>query len=85
MGMITRMVPKESFDNEVDKVLSALAAKSPIGLALGKKAFNAVEGMALTEAVNHLSDQLAKVAATKDAKEGITAFLEKRKPVFTGE
>ncbi|MBI9089617.1 MAG: enoyl-CoA hydratase/isomerase family protein [Desulfobacterium sp.] len=85
MGMITRMVPKESFDNEVDKVLSALAAKSPIGLALGKKAFNAVEGMELGEAVNHLSDQLAKVATTKDATEGITAFLEKRKPVFTGE
>ncbi|MCP4116094.1 MAG: enoyl-CoA hydratase [Desulfobacteraceae bacterium] len=85
MGMITRMAPREGFNNEVNKVLSALAAKSPIGLSLGKKAFNAVENMELDDAVNHLSDQLAKVAATKDAAEGITAFLEKRKPVFKGE
>ncbi len=85
MGMITRMVPQESFDDEVSKVLSALAAKSPIGMGLGKQAFNAIEGMELGEAVNHLSDQLAKVVSTKDATEGITAFLEKRKPVFTGE
>jgi enoyl-CoA hydratase/carnithine racemase len=85
MGMITRVVPQENFDNEVGKVLSALAAKSPIGMRLGKEAFNAVEGMALGDAVNQLADQLAKVAATKDATEGITAFLEKRTPVFTGE
>jgi enoyl-CoA hydratase len=85
MGMVTRVVSEGDFDAEVESVLSALAGKSPIGMRLGKEAFAAAETMPLAEAVQYLSGRLAAVAATKDATEGITAFLEKRKPNFTGK
>ncbi len=85
MGMVTRVVPGEKLDNEVDEILKKLAEKSPIGLKLGKEAFYRMAEMPFEEAVDFLSEKLGEVAATEDAKEGITAFIEKRKPVFTGK
>ena len=85
MGLITRVVPDAEFDVEVQTVLSALAGKSPVGMRLGKAAFAAVEQMPLEEAVLYLGGQLAEVASTEDAREGIMAFLEKRSQQFTGK
>lgn len=85
MGLVTRVVPDAEFDTEVDKVLAALAAKSPIGMKIGKQAFAAAEAMPLEAAVRFLAGKLAEVAATEDAREGITAFLEKRPPRFAGK
>ena len=85
MGMITRVVPPENLDTETEKILDALAAKSPIGLAMGKRAFYAVDDLPLEDALDYLAEKLLKVAGTADALEGITAFLEKRTPVFTGK
>ncbi|WDP89543.1 MAG: enoyl-CoA hydratase/isomerase family protein [Desulfobacter sp.] len=85
MGLVTRVCPANTFDGETEKILESLAAKSPIGLALGKEAFNACEGLDLKPALSRLSQGLQAVAGTRDAAEGITAFIEKRKPVFTGD
>ncbi|MBA3010894.1 MAG: enoyl-CoA hydratase/isomerase family protein [Proteobacteria bacterium] len=85
MGMVTRVVPKETLEGTTQEILMALAAKSPVGIRMGKQAFSAVEGMPLDKAVETLALKLGQVAATKDALEGITAFLEKRAPIFIGE
>jgi enoyl-CoA hydratase/carnithine racemase len=85
MGLITRVVQPDNLDEEVNGVLQSLAQKSPIGIKIGKEAFYAMADMPFEEAVDFLSGKIAEVAATEDAREGITAFIEKRKPVFKGK
>lgn len=85
MGLITRSVPPEELDPAVDGILKSLAAKSPIGMKIGKEAFYTMEKMPFEEAVDYLSGKLSEVASTQDAAEGITAFIERRSPVFAGK
>jgi enoyl-CoA hydratase/carnithine racemase len=85
MGMITRAVPPEKLDEEVEKVVKSLALKSPIGLRIGKQAFYDMADMPFEDAVDFLSEKIREVASTEDAVEGITAFIEKREPIFKGK
>lgn len=85
MGLITRVVPSDELDGEVTQIVKSLAAKSPVGIKIGKQAFYAMADMPFEEAVDFLSGKIAEVAATEDAREGITAFIEKRKPEFKGK
>ena len=85
MGMVTRVVASDELDETVDAVLKKLASKSPVGMKLGKEAFYRMADMPFEEAVDFLSGELKKVIATEDAREGMRAFIEKRKPVFRGK
>lgn len=84
LGLITRAVEPAELDARVDEVLQSLVEKSPIGLAIGKKAYYHMADMPFEDALDYLSDQLVEISKTGDALEGITAFLEKRKPVYKG-
>jgi enoyl-CoA hydratase/carnithine racemase len=84
MGLITRVVPAANLEEEVNKVLVTLASKSPIGMKIGKQAFHEMGNMPLKDALIFLSEKLKQVVSTEDAMEGITAFIEKRQPIFKG-
>lgn len=84
IGLVTEVVPRAELDARVEELARTIAAKSPLGLRMGRDAFFAIEGRPLDEQVAHLLGRLVELAGTDDAKEGIAAFLEKRAPDFQG-
>jgi enoyl-CoA hydratase/carnithine racemase len=85
IGLITRAVPAARLEDEVAALAEKLAAKSPIVMKLGMEAFYATQDLELEPALRHLERQLVAVLGTEDAKEGLSAFLQKRTPVWTGK
>ena len=85
MGFLTEIVAEAQLDEVVAQMAQKLSEKSPMGMKLGKASYTAMQSLPLEEALDFLSLELTKVANTKDAAEGIAAFMEKRKPNFTGE
>ena len=85
LGFVNRVVPDdEDFDAAVMEWAERLASKSPVLMRFGKDAMRRQEGMAYDDALDYLQAQLSLALATEDAREGLTAFLEKREPSWTG-
>ena len=80
LGLVNRVYERAAFDAAADEVVSSLAAKSSHILRLGKEAMQRVEGLRLREALEHLESALAGVMSSEDSREGIRAFVEKRRP-----
>jgi len=83
-GIVNRVVSAEGFDEAVRDWASRLASKSPALMRLGKDAMFRQQDMAFDEALDYLRAQLALAFSTEDIVEGVTAFLEKREPVWKG-
>ena len=83
-GLVNRVVPPEYLNQIVAKYAQTIASKSPLALAMGKRAFYAQAQMGLAEAYDHASRVIVDNMLADDAKEGIAAFLEKRKPDWKG-
>ncbi|MFN2594429.1 MAG: enoyl-CoA hydratase/isomerase family protein [Actinomycetota bacterium] len=81
-GFVNRVVAASDLDKEVDALAHQLAAKSPLILRLGKKSFYESEDMAVRQALDYLSGMLTVCLESEDAIEGVTAFLQKRPPVW---
>lgn len=84
MGLITRAYAAEELDPAVDGTIADIADRGPLAIKVGRKALAEVEDMDLGDALDHLCDQLAVLMQSEDAAEGLTAFLEKRKPEWKG-
>jgi 2-(1,2-epoxy-1,2-dihydrophenyl)acetyl-CoA isomerase len=85
MGMIFKAIEDEGFDEACIVQAETLAQMPTQGLAFTKYALNKSMLNTFDEQL-HEEDRLQqKAAATADYKEGINAFLEKRKPIFTGK
>jgi enoyl-CoA hydratase len=83
-GIVNRAVPPEEFDAAVADWAAKLASKSPAIMRLGKEAMFRQQDMALADALEYLRGQLALALSTEDIVEGVTAFFEKREPVWKG-
>jgi len=85
MGMITRAVEPDQLENEIQETLKRLTSKSPVGTRIGKEAFRVMSDMPFDEAVDYLCEALGRVISTRDAMEGMRAFMDKRSPKFQGK
>jgi 2-(1,2-epoxy-1,2-dihydrophenyl)acetyl-CoA isomerase len=84
MGLIYKAVPDEAFETAVTKLASRLAAMPTRGIGLTKKAFNLGWQNDLSAHLTVERDLQMEASQTQDYAEGVAAFLEKRKPTFTG-
>jgi 2-(1,2-epoxy-1,2-dihydrophenyl)acetyl-CoA isomerase len=85
LGLVGRMVEEADLATEARSIAARLAAGAPKAIALTKRALNAAWDHDLDAALEyeaHLQDMAGR---TKDHAEGLAAFMDKRKPRFTGE
>jgi enoyl-CoA hydratase/carnithine racemase len=83
-GLVNRVVPLEQLDAEIKKLTDSILAKTPVAIKLGKQAFYRQLEMGLEGAYELASETMACNMMAEDAREGIDAFVTKRKPQWKG-
>jgi enoyl-CoA hydratase/carnithine racemase len=89
LGLLTQWTSESvgngaPLDDVVGELVKGLSAKSPAAMRLGLRAFADQDDLTLEQALPLLRQRLSDCLATDDAREGLTAFLEKRAPKWTG-
>lgn len=85
IGLINQVVPAADLDAKLAELLESLVFNSPTALRRGKYALRAIESMSFEQAIAFTESQLTLMAQSEDAREGMAAFNEKRKPTWTGK
>jgi enoyl-CoA hydratase len=85
MGLVDLVVPAKQLKARVMTLAQVIASKSPVALAMIKEATRASVRAPLDDGIRHEQSLASVIFSSKDMQEGLTAFLEKRPPTFTGE
>lgn len=80
IGLLNKVVPKGTLEEETMKMAKSLAAKSPLALWSAKKSFYDMSDLPFGKAMELVNNQFALLCTLDDASEGIRAFTEKRDP-----
>jgi methylglutaconyl-CoA hydratase len=81
LGFVHALSGKGDLDNEIQKIADAFLAAGPIAVSITKELHDWVTAQSITaNTMNETALRIAKVRASKERKEGVGAFLEKRKP-----
>jgi enoyl-CoA hydratase len=83
-GLVARVVAREAWLEEAKALARAIAEKGPIAQRLAKESVNRAYETALETGLDYERKALYLAFASEDAREGLTAFTEKRKPEFRG-
>jgi enoyl-CoA hydratase len=84
-GLVNKIVPVEFYLSEAVKLASTIAEKSPIAVQMAKESVLKAYEMPLQEALFFERKNFYMLFATEDQKEGMQAFIEKRKATFKGQ
>ena len=85
LGLINKVVPAEELEASTMKLAAKLAKKSPLAVQIGKTGIYGMSEIPYHQALDYMDELFASLCSTEDAREGIEAFLEKRKPVWKGK
>jgi enoyl-CoA hydratase len=85
IGLVSRVVPHDELEAETMKIAEKIAGKSPIALRMAKEAVKTASRSTLDEGLRREIDLFALCFSSADKDEGVSAFLEKRKPEFKGK
>jgi enoyl-CoA hydratase/carnithine racemase len=85
MGLVNRVVVHERLLEETMVLADKIASKPPLAVTLTKRAVVQGQTNSLRAHLDYISSQVALLSETEDHREAARAFLEKRKPVFTGK
>lgn len=84
IGLLNRVVPAAELDAAVEALVADIVAASPMAVRRGKYAMRAVASMSFAEMMSFTETALIPMIQTEDAREGLTAFNERRPPQWTG-
>jgi methylglutaconyl-CoA hydratase len=84
-GLLNYVVPSAELDAKVEWLIGRIVDKSPTAIRRGKYAMRAIASMSFDQSIAYTESQIAILAMTEDAKEGLKAFGEKRKPAWPGK
>ncbi|MCF8033327.1 MAG: enoyl-CoA hydratase/isomerase family protein [Desulfarculaceae bacterium] len=82
LGLLNKVVAKDELEAKARQWAEELAQKSPIGVQIAKSAFYKSEDLDYEKKFAYMNEAFARLCTTDDAKEGVAAFFEKRKPVW---
>jgi 2-(1,2-epoxy-1,2-dihydrophenyl)acetyl-CoA isomerase len=85
LGLVNRVVPAAELEPETERLVARLATGPTLAYAATKRLANQAFDNALAAHLDEEAQAFARCAGTRDFAEGVTAFVEKRKPVFKGE
>jgi enoyl-CoA hydratase len=85
IGLVNHVFPADQLEAKTMEIANRIAAKSPIALSLAKEAVQLASRSNLDEGLRREVDLFALCFSTEDKDEGVSAFLEKRKPVWKGK
>ena len=85
LGLVSRVVPADQLDAAVAGITEAVVASSPLTVRLGKAAFYGQLALGEAAAYEQATAVMTDNALRRDAQEGMSAFLQKRRPAWTGE
>lgn len=83
-GLINRAVPPDQLDDAVNELAATICSKSPVVVEIGKEAFYKQLEFGLEEAYEYTGAIMVRNMMIRDAGEGIDAFIEKRRPAWSG-
>jgi enoyl-CoA hydratase/carnithine racemase len=84
LGVVELCVPRAELMDAAMKLAAEIASKSPTAIRLAKQSLNAIEELSLRDGYRYEQNMTLQLSGHPDSREAMAAFLEKRKPKFTG-